>query len=36
MRISTRMAAPNLAQLDHGRKWSTDEPLRKNMGEIRT
>jgi hypothetical protein len=21
--------------LDHGKKWTTDEPLRKNMGEIR-
>lgn len=23
-------------QLDHGKKWSTDEPLRKGMGEIRS
>jgi hypothetical protein len=23
-------------QLDHGKKWPTDEPLRKGMGEIRT
>ena len=22
--------------LDHGKKWATDEPLRKNMGDIRT
>lgn len=28
-------AAPSKLVLDHGKKWSTDEPLRKNMGEIR-
>jgi hypothetical protein len=28
-------AAPSKLTLDHGKKWSTDEPLRKNMGEIR-
>jgi len=27
--------APSKLALDHGKKWSTDEPLRKNMGEIR-
>ena len=27
-------AAPTL-QLDHGRKWATDEPLRQGMGDIR-
>jgi hypothetical protein len=28
-------AAPTKLALDHGRKWATDEPLRKNMAEIR-
>ena len=26
---------PTRLALDHGKKWSTDEPLRKNMSEIR-
>jgi hypothetical protein len=26
---------PSKLVLDHGKKWATDEPLRKNMGEIR-
>ena len=26
---------PSKLVLDHGRKWATDEPLRKNMSEIR-
>lgn len=29
-------AAPAKLTLDHGRKWATDEPLRRHMGEIRT
>lgn len=29
-------AEPAKLTLDHGKKWATDEPLRKNMGEIRT
>ena len=28
-------AAPTKLVLDHGKKWATDEPLRKNMAEIR-
>jgi hypothetical protein len=28
-------AVPTKLALDHGRKWATDEPLRKNMAEIR-
>lgn len=28
-------AAPSKLVLDHDKKWSTDEPLRKHMGEIR-
>lgn len=28
-------AAPAKLTLDHGRKWATDEPLRRHMGEIR-
>lgn len=27
--------APAKLALDHGKKWATDEPLRKGMGEIR-
>lgn len=27
---------PTQLTLDHGRKWPTDEPLRKNMNEIRS
>jgi hypothetical protein len=27
---------PTRLVLDHGRKWATDEPLRRNMAEIRT
>jgi len=26
---------PTKLTLDHGKKWATDEPLRKNMGDIR-
>jgi hypothetical protein len=26
---------PSKLLLDHGKKWATDEPLRKNMSEIR-
>ncbi|WP_291986166.1 hypothetical protein [Candidatus Accumulibacter sp. ACC007] len=26
---------PSQLMLDHGKKWATDEPLRKNMSEIR-
>ena len=29
-------AAPAQLTLDHGRKWPTDAPLRKRMGEIRS
>ncbi|MQM31700.1 MAG: hypothetical protein CRU78_14735 [Candidatus Accumulibacter phosphatis] len=29
-------ATPTKLMLDHGKKWATDEPLRRNMGEIRT
>ena len=28
--------APAMLTLDQGRKWSTDEPLRRHMGELRT
>jgi hypothetical protein len=28
-------SAPHKLVLDHGRKWATDAPLRKNMAEIR-
>ena len=28
-------AAPTALTLDHGRKWTTDAPLRQRMGEIR-
>ena len=27
--------APQALQLDHGRKWATDAPLRRGMGDIR-
>jgi hypothetical protein len=27
-------AAPSQLSFDHGRKWATDEPLRRHMGEI--
>jgi hypothetical protein len=27
---------PTKPNLDHGKKWATDEPLRKNMNDIRT
>ena len=29
-------AAPTQLVLDHGKKWETDAPLRKRMGEIRS
>ncbi|SBT03219.1 conserved exported hypothetical protein [Candidatus Accumulibacter aalborgensis] len=29
-------AAPTKLMLDHGKKWATDEPLRRNMSEIRS
>lgn len=29
-------AAPTKLMLDHGKKWATDEPLRRNMSDIRT
>lgn len=28
-------AQPHKLSLDHGKKWATDEPLRRGMGEIR-
>ena len=28
-------ATPTKLMLDHGKKWATDEPLRRNMSEIR-
>ena len=28
-------AAPSKLTLDHGKKWTTDAPLRQRMGEIR-
>jgi hypothetical protein len=31
-----RSGAPTKLMLDHGKKWATDEPLRRNMSEIRT
>jgi len=31
----THEAAPAKLQLDHGKKWATDEPLRRGMGAIR-
>lgn len=30
------VTAPAKLTLDHGKKWTTDAPLRKRMGEIRT
>ena len=32
---SQSQAAPHKLSLDHGKKWATDEPLRRGMGEIR-
>lgn len=32
---SQSQAAPHKLSLDHGKKWATDEPLRKGMGDIR-
>lgn len=29
-------AAPTKLMLDHGKKWATDEPLRRNMSAIRS